>query len=158
MGWQLKNVVLQWWRWSAHIQRIFRRDIGINLITQLMPFIKMNNKKFLTVQDGVSSCPPSWIRYVYFWKSRIRRGFMRAKKTKENKRQLWKRMCSLLVAFALIVMSGPQQAGGCSHRPGIQRAAWGIGDSIRWTERSLGFLSGLGTASCRTGILPACCG
>ena len=27
-------------RWSAHIQRIFRRDIGINLITQLMPFIK----------------------------------------------------------------------------------------------------------------------
>ena len=35
---------------------------------------------------------------------------MRAKKSKENKRQLWKRMCSLLVAFALIVMSGPQQA------------------------------------------------
>ena len=35
---------------------------------------------------------------------------MRAKKTKENKRQLWKRMCSLLVACALIVMSGPQQA------------------------------------------------
>lgn len=35
---------------------------------------------------------------------------MREKKTKENKRQLWKRMCSLLVACALIVMSGPQQA------------------------------------------------
>ena len=49
---------------------------------------------------------------------------MREKTTKDKKRKIWKRMCSLLMACALVVMSGPQQAvaapaaGDTGGRPG----------------------------------------
>lgn len=55
---------------------------------------------------------------------------MREKTTKDKKRKIWKRMCSLLMACALVVMSGPQQAVAAPAARGYRWQAGGIGDSL----------------------------